>query len=166
MEMTLERAKAFLVAHQPMAADVALSKEELGELDAVRRFLVQHPHDEALGLLLGTFGEGSGFGVYQLIEEAAAAHEPAVVVSILADKLRNGLRSVRYWCALISANYPNDDLVPPLAAMLTGDDVELRSAVVTALSAMNSTAARAALQAWLPLETDDDLREVIEESIT
>jgi len=164
MEMTMERALEFLRMHQPMPADDAVSKAELEELDLVRRFLTKHPNQEAVGLLLGVFGDGDGFGVYQLIEGAVAAHDSAVVVPALASKLEHGPRSVRYWCALISANHPDERLVPSLAASLRPEDCDLRYAAVTALEAIGSDAARAALRGWLPKETDDELREVIEEA--
>src|SRR5512145_3218421 len=107
MEMTIESALAFLRRHQPMAADASLDKADLEELDRVRRFLKTHPNEEAVGLLLGVFGNGSGFGVYQLIEDTVAAHDRAIVVKSLLERLTDGPRSVRYWCALVSANFPD-----------------------------------------------------------
>src|SRR5512138_3286844 len=103
--MTIERALTFLRSHQPMAADTSLDQADLEELDRVRRFLKTNPNEEAVGLLLGVFGDGSGFGVYQLIEDTVAAHDHSVVVRSLIERLTDGTRSVRYWCAQISANF-------------------------------------------------------------
>jgi hypothetical protein len=162
MEMTMAKALAFLRGHQPLPGDDAVSNAELEELDLIRRFLKDHPNDEALELLLGVFGEGSGFGVYQLIEEAVAAHEHAAVVAALEKRLVGGSRSVRYWCAQIAVNHPDERLIVALSAALALDDDDLRWAAVTALEAIDTQTARNVLRSWLPMERDVELRELIE----
>ena len=163
MEMTRIRAIEFLRRHQPMGSDDVLGQTELDELDRVRRFFSSHPDNEGVELLLGVFGAGDGFGVYQHIEDAVAAHDPATVIPVLKSKLENGPRSVRYWCAQIAANYSDERLVPPLVMALTPRDYDLRYAAVTALESVGSAEALAALRHWLPHEDDEELREVIEE---
>lgn len=161
--MTLSHALEFLGSHQPLPSDAQLSRTELDELESVVRFLARHPDKVALDLLLGIFGDGSGFGVYQLVEDAVAAHEPNLVAEVLESKLASGPRSVRYWCAQIAAGYRDERLVAPLASNLIASDYDLRYAVVTALEAIGGNAARAALQGWLPHETENELADVIRE---
>jgi hypothetical protein len=164
MEMTIHHVRSFLQCHQPMPPDSAVMPADIEELDRVRRFLTEQPNDEALELLLGVFGEGSGFGIYQLIENAVAAHDRGVVVTALARKLERGPRSVRYWCAQIAATYPDDRLIEPLSIGLAPGDHDLRWATVTALAAINAKPAKDILQRWLPQETDAELRSIIEEA--
>jgi HEAT repeat protein len=163
MEMTRDRAIEFLRRRQPLRADEFLEKAEIETLDLVRRHLKNHPDEEALGLLLGVFGDGDGFGTYQLIEDAVSAHEPRVVVPALKRWLETGPRSVQYWCAQIATGYHDERLVRPLATLLRRDDYDLRYAAVTALEANESPAALEALRTWRPDETDDELIRVIDE---
>jgi hypothetical protein len=60
MDMSTSRALEFLRQHQPLPADDALERRDIEELDAVWRYLMKCPAVEALDLLLGVFGEGSG----------------------------------------------------------------------------------------------------------
>jgi hypothetical protein len=163
MEMTADKALEFLRAHQPLPADTNVSRDQLDELDAVRRFLMEHPTDDAVPLLLGVFGDGSGFGVYQLIDDAVSVHDSTVVIPALVDKLRVGPRSVRYWNAVISANHPDVRLIPGLAAALTPEDDDLRCAAVTGLEAIGTEETREILRTWLPNEMNEELRGAIEE---
>lgn len=161
MEMTKSRALAFLRKHQPLPADEVVSGSDLDELDCVRQFLMEHPDEEALPLLLGVFGDGSGFGVYQLIESAVAVYPVATVVAALKENLGLGTRSVRYWCAQLATSFPDEGLVPSLEKALETTERDTRYAAIVALEAIGSDAALSALRRWLPVERDQELRAVI-----
>jgi hypothetical protein len=163
--MSRKRAVEFLRQHQPLPADHALEQEHLDELDAVRCYLIKCPALEALELLLGVFGEGSGFGVYQLIEDAVAAYEPADVVPALCRSLESGPRSARSWCAQIACGhrYRDDRLVDPLGGNLTSGDEDVRYFVITALEFIGTPRAKATLRNWLPQERDEELQGRIRE---
>jgi hypothetical protein len=165
MEMSASRAVGFLRKHQPLPPDKALQRGDIEELDAVRKYLMKDPVGEALELLLGVFGDGSGFGVYQLMEDTIAAYAPADVVPVLGRKLESGGRSVRYWCTRIASRYPNDSLVDPLASNLTPEDHDLRDATIAALENIGTPRARSVLRTWLPHETDKELREIIQAAL-
>jgi hypothetical protein len=165
MDMSTSRALEFLRKHQPLPADDALERRDIEELDAVRRYLMKSPVVEALDLLLGVFGEGSGFGVYQHIEDAVAAYDRADVVPALCKKLESGGRSVRYWCAQIASGYGDDRLVDPLRVNLAPNDYDLRYAAITALENIGTARAKATLRSWLPNETVEELRGVIREAL-
>jgi hypothetical protein len=140
--MTRDAAINFLATHQPMPDEADLTEALIAELDEVRKYLRIHPDDAAVPLLLGIFGDGSGYGVDQLMGEAVAAHSPGVVVPALAKCLASGTPACRLWCAQIATRVPDERLVAPLAAVLS---------------------ARLALQNRLSIEPEADVRELIEE---
>lgn len=165
MELSHERALEFLRRNQPMAADSDLSRSDVEELDSVRRYLRENPHPEALDPLLGVFGNGSGFGVYQHIEDTVAAYDRSAVVPLLRKKIDAGCRSVRYWCTQIAMGYPDERLIDALARNLDPDDYDLRFVSIAALDRIGTESAQAVLASWLPYETDEELREILVEAV-
>jgi hypothetical protein len=93
----------FLHEDQPLPADAGLTEEQIQTFDAVRRFFLQHPDKEAVPLLVNAFGEGSGFGIYQLVEDTLAQHDHEDVFAALDKAL--GARGVRYWAGQIAVRF-------------------------------------------------------------
>jgi hypothetical protein len=108
--MTTDEALAFLAIHQPMPPDTGLSEELVTRYDEVRRHLAEHPDPRAPGLLLGSFGDGSGFGVYQLVADVLRLHDRDAVVDALGEALRSDVPSVRAWALDVALEYPDDRL--------------------------------------------------------
>jgi len=69
--MTTSEALSFLQAHQPMPDDDALNAhpEILQKYEEVRKYFVENPDPRCIELFLNSFGERSGFGIYQLVDE-------------------------------------------------------------------------------------------------
>jgi HEAT repeat protein len=131
----MNRAEAIqiLQRHQPLPPDTSLSEEVITDFDAARRYFVAHPDPDAVPLFLNAFGDGSGFGVYQLVEDAIRPLPPATVLPHLIDALQSSRPSKRYWAAQIAVNFPDPALIPVLAPLLFSADSDFRAAAATAL---------------------------------
>lgn len=156
--MTRQEAIEFLKQHQPLPADENLSREVIDTYDEVRKYFVANPDSEAVPLLLNSFGQGSGFGVYQLVEDVLAKLPKEAVIPHLARGLGSHQHGVRYWNAQIAARCPDPRLVPHLANLLQEPDHDLRFAVVTALEQIADDSALDVLRGALESETDEELR--------
>lgn len=99
--------------------------------------------------------------MYQLVEDVLAQHPPGRVVPHLLAALTSGNRNSRYWAAEMSANFPADDLVGPLRALLEQDDEDLQSAAVIALGQVKTPEAASALQVALENASSDHIRDLI-----
>lgn len=66
--MTTDEALQFLSNHQPMPSDKDLTEELINQYDSVRCYFISHPDDRAINLFLRSYGDGDGWGVYQLVE--------------------------------------------------------------------------------------------------
>lgn len=69
MNMTKKEALAFLALNQPMPNDYDITQELINKYNNVRLYFSANPAEEAIPLFLQSFGEGDGFGVYQLVED-------------------------------------------------------------------------------------------------
>jgi hypothetical protein len=168
--MTTEQALEFLRQHQPLASTGTVDEAVLGLFDEVRQFFLDHPDARCVPLLLNSFGEGDGHGIYQLVEDTIARFPASVVVPALRSSLRNTSGSVRYWSAQIAANFPVTDLAKPLIDLLHSGSVDERIAAVTALEAIGGeevgAALRLALDSGAPDEVKNFIREVLREMQT
>lgn len=159
--MTPQEAEAFLTEHQPLPPDAELSEGLIERFDEVRQYLLLTPNDRAVPLLLNAFGDGSGFGVYQLVEDVLSMIPKERVVPHIARALSSPHRGVRYWNAQIAARFPDAVLVPPLSDLARDSDFDLRYAAITALEQILSGDATAALSATLRDETDPELQALL-----
>ncbi len=64
--MTNEEALRFLWANQPLPPDEQLG-DRIRVFDEVRKFFRENYEPACLEPLLNAFGDGSGFGVYQVV---------------------------------------------------------------------------------------------------
>lgn len=155
--MTVEQGLAFLKAHQPMPDDTALSEELVRAYDEVRRLFIDHPDARCIPLFLTSFGEGDGFGVYQLVEDVLRHFSLDTVVPHLRKGLTHLRRSIRYWNADIAANFPTSELIEPLAPLLMEDDEDMRSTAAIALGQIKDARAEGLLRNALANEKKPQL---------
>lgn len=160
--MTEDDALRFLEQHQPLPADSDLKQSVIEEFDRVRRFFAENPAPSCVRFLLHVFGDGDGFGVYQLVEDTLLQQDRGQVIRDLRNALQSERRSVRYWCAQIAASFSDEDLVAPLAALLDEEDFDLKYAALTALEQAATPAAKAVILAFSKREREDELREMAE----
>jgi hypothetical protein len=109
--------------HRPMPTDADWT-EECELLDEVRGYLTEYPSEEAFPLLLKVFGDGSGYGVHQLIERAVVEHPPSTVVPLLVTTHTTGTQSIKYWNAQIAENFPSRELIAPLTELCDSSSSE------------------------------------------
>ena len=105
---------------------------------------------------LHSFGEGSGFGVYQLVEDTLRVHDDDLV-SKLSASLRSAESSVRYWTAQIAQNYPALSLRDPLIERLRDARPGTRAAAVVALLDLGDPVGEAENGKLAVVETDEEV---------
>ena|SRR3712207_2362699 len=128
------KAVEFLKQYQPLPDDNELSSEIIQQYDEIRQFFIQNPDDEVVPLFLRSYGNGNGFGVYQVVEDVLlACSRERVILEIqrVLEDLQTSV-SVRYWVTqnaehfidkrlknglLISSEFEQDD-VSEIAKMI------------------------------------------------
>jgi len=153
--MNRERALAFLRQHQPMPRDAEISQELIEEYEAVRRYFLGHPDPESIPLLLGSFGDSDGFGVYQVVEDVFVLHSQDQVIPHLIGAVVSDVPSVRYWSTQIAADFPDPRMLVPLGNVLDDPDSDTRAAAVMALMGIDHPDVIPLLRARLDKETDE-----------
>jgi HEAT repeat protein len=124
--MNSEGALDFLRRHQPLPDDDVLDEETIGKFDDVRKYFREHPDPRCVPLLLGSFGDGDGFGVYQIVDDALRRQPREIVIQGLKEALRSEHRSVRYWCAHLSVVFSDERLIQELADLLKEEDFDIK----------------------------------------
>ncbi|WP_255475677.1 hypothetical protein [Pseudocitrobacter sp. 73] len=99
----------FLSLYQPMPDDLDITQELIDQYDDVRQYFIQNPDNDAIPLLMRSFGSGDGLGVYQLIEDVfdKCDYESVIenIVEILTDP--STIKSVRFWVTQQAVNFPD-----------------------------------------------------------
>lgn len=130
MNMNRNEALSFLRDHQPMPDDDDLTQEVIDKYDEVRKFFTANPDKEVISLFLNSYGNGDGWGVYQLVEDVFyKCHRDDVVVEI-KELLENPsiADSVRYWVTQVSAAFSDVKLKKGLAISLKSKNEDIRDA--------------------------------------
>jgi hypothetical protein len=96
--MDLVTAVAFLKQYQPLPDDEALNElpDVMNTYDETRKYFLENPDPVCIRLFLHSFGEGSGYGMYQLIEDVISKFEPELVVPQLVNVLEFGPESTLF----------------------------------------------------------------------
>lgn len=163
--MNTSQALDFLKEHQPLPPDDKLSHQLLNTFDQVRKYFLDNKDKRCIPLLLGSFGDGSGFGTYQLIEDVIIQFSPQEVIPFLNPLLNSKHRGIRYWCAQIACSFPDPVLIESLSKLLNDKDTDCRIMAAIALGRIDSHETIEILQKALLDEKDEDAREAIEESL-
>ena len=130
MNMNRNEALSFLRDHQPMPDDDDLTQEVIDKYDEVRKFFTANPDKEVISLFLNSYGNGDGWGVYQLVEDVFyKCHRDDVVVEI-KEILENPsiADSVRYWVTQVSAAFSDVRLKKGLEISLKSKNEDIRDA--------------------------------------
>jgi hypothetical protein len=133
--MTKDRALKFLSMHQPMPADCDLTQEIIDEYDDVRKFFIEHPDKEAITLFMRSYGDGDGWGVYQLVEDVFFKCNFDDVVLSIQKILEDSLvpKSVRFWVTQHAGAFPDKRLLKGVNISLESDDEDTRDMALMAL---------------------------------
>lgn len=116
--MTKDEAIAFLRKHQPLPSDAEITQEQIDTFDEVRKYFTANPDPECIPLMLNAFGDGSGFGVYQVCDDVFRHFDQSQLTPHLSDALQSPHISVRNWAAEFAVQFGADELVGPLIRYL------------------------------------------------
>jgi hypothetical protein len=119
-------ATAFLEAHQPMPLDSQLTEALATSFDLAVRALAGSTDPRAPSLILNSFGDGDGFGTYQLVDDVLRSLPRDRVIEALRESLRSPHTSVRSWSMDMALDYVDDSLVAPALELLTSGSVDER----------------------------------------
>lgn len=128
--MNRNEALSFLRNHQPMPDDDELTQEVIDKYDEARKLLTADPDKEAISLFLNSYGNGDGWGAYQLVEDVLyKCHRDDVIVEI-KEILENPsiADSVRYWVTQASAAFSDVKLKKGLEISLKSKNEDIRDA--------------------------------------
>ena len=169
--MDREEALRFLRAHQPLPPDATLDEETIQRFDTVRDYFVKNPNVECIPLFLNAFGDGSGFGVYQICDDVLRAYPQSSLTLHLVDALSSPHRGVRYWAAHWTMEFSAPELVTPLVQVLARqEDDDAHYYCLAALQFIweehGTPEALAALQRHAQTETDPDRMELLREALS
>ncbi len=163
--MTHEQAEDFLRRNQPLPADDALTQEQISTFDGIRKFLIESPSPDLVPLMLNAFGNGSGFGVYQVCDTVFRQFTKDQMVPHLAAALASPDWGVRYWASQWAADFPDESLIPVLARVAQDDHADSHYHAIAALEEVwRETGSKQALRAIRDQEgreTDPDVLELI-----
>lgn len=162
--MTRDQAIEFLREHQPMPDDADLDDATAETYDEVREYFEANPDPECVSLFIGSFGDGLGFGVYQLVERTLARHPQDIVISAINNGLQSRFPGVQYWSANLAVAFPDDCFLCPLLANLKSGNPNTKSMALGALASLatnlRSERARNAVLEFFDHETDEDLKSI------
>lgn len=156
----------FLKNNQPMPNDSLLDKKTIQMYDDVRKYFLNNPDIECLPLFLNSFGEYDGYGIYQLVEDVVQMFDHDDVVNCLIESLRSPFNGVKYWCAQISALFPDEKLILPLVALLEDENDDIRVASCTSLSRIDDDRIIDVLKKQINVEKNDVVIDLLREIIS
>lgn len=160
--MNKEFAISFLQKNQPMPDDKSLSQEAIDTYCEVLSYIKENPDNDFIALILNSFGEWDGFGVYQTVEDIIMEFDQKKVINVLKESLQSGYDSVRYWCAQISGLFTNDELIIPLSKIVKDENSDIRiSAYISLSNYYNNEHVKSLLSERLDNEDDLDAKEIL-----
>jgi HEAT repeat protein len=112
----------FLRAHQPMPPDTELTEELITAWDAATNALAASTNPAVPSLILNSFGQGNGFGVYQIVDDVLRSLPRERVIAALRESLGSSVRSVRSWSMEMAMDFVDVSLIPPALQILDGPD--------------------------------------------
>ncbi|PWW11689.1 hypothetical protein [Mangrovibacter plantisponsor] len=138
--MNRNEALSFLRNHQPMPDDCDLTQELIDKYDEVRKFFIANPDKEVISLFLTSYGNGDGWGVYQLVEDVFyKCHFDDVVLEIKKILENPSIAdSVRYWVTQVSAAFSDSKLKKGLEISLNSENEDIRDAAQLSLDMMDN----------------------------
>ena len=163
--MDKKDAIAFLKENQPLPDDGEKLEAIISIFDDVRKYFFDNPDPECIPLFLNCFGQGSGYGVYQLIEDVLSKYNESDVVPHLKNALQSKHPSVRYWCSQIAEQFESEDLIEELINVYEKGDIDAKCASLTALSGIEDEKVISLAKKTLEDETDEVLCEIAEDIV-
>ncbi len=161
--MNRQSAIRFLRNNQPLPGDDDLTEQLISEYDEVRRYFLENKDVDCVPLFLNSFGDGSGFGVYQLVERVIVQFNKNEVLPHIVKALGSEHRGVKRWCVEIAASFPDPGLINSLEKLLLDDDSDTRIMACLSLDAVGGDEVIIILKSALKNEKNEDVLEVLED---
>lgn len=165
IRMTREEAIEFLKKNSPLPRDEELSDELIDQFDEARKFFLHSPDPVSIPLFLNAFGDGSGFGVYQLIEDVLTQFPTDLVTPHLLKSVMSPHCGVKFWSTEMVRSFPSKDLIPALLKNLSDNNSEVRASSATALASIGEKSVVPDLEMALNKEREEYVREDIASAI-
>ena len=159
--MDAETAIRFLKNNQPLPSELDVG-EKIVIYDEIIKFLKVNPIPEALDLLLGSFGDGGGFGVYQMVEDIVLQYKYEDVVQSLKKHLKSSHKSVKYWNCQIASLFPSEELISPLSNLLA-EEFDIKYHCILALHQIKTSNSEKILKDFYEKENSEELKHLISE---
>lgn len=103
--MTVEAHLHALARTQPLPQEPELSAELIDRFEEARLFFELNQDDRCVPLLIGAVNADSGFGVYQMVEDALRNQTRSVVLSEIELALRQGKEHHLAWVIEWAMNF-------------------------------------------------------------
>lgn len=139
MNMTKKDAFDFLFKHQPMPSDKDLTQDIIDNYDRVRLYFIENPDKDAIELFLRSYGDGDGWGVYQVVEDFYYKCQERDVKKTLKKVLEDKTipDSVRYWVTQTAAAFNDDMLRDGLIVSLKSNNSDIKEAAEMAMNLLD-----------------------------
>jgi hypothetical protein len=165
--MTKDEAIKFLEKNQPLPSDDELSQEQINTFDNIRKYLIEEPDPIFIPLMLNAFGDGSGFGVYQVCDDVFRKFSKEQIISHLSLALQSPHWGVRYWASQWAMDFPEESLIPILAKLANDEHQDCHYFAISSLESIwSDTGNKDALKIISDQRnnyTDPELIELIDE---
>lgn len=137
--MTKDEALNFLLRHQPMPSDKDLTQDIINRYDDVRKFFIKNPDRKAIELFLRSFGEGDGWGVYQLVEDFFYQCDDIDVKKAIKKVLEDITipDGIRYWVTQIAVAFSDEILRNGLQISLQSKNIDIKEAADIAINQLD-----------------------------
>lgn len=164
--MDKKTALDFLSKHQPMPPDDKLTEDMMKQYDEVIDYFINNPDTQCIPLLLNSYGDGEGNGLYEQVEQVFYTFTTSEVVPHLIKALKSEHAGVRYWCSQIAMDYSVPEMIEPLKKLLKYDEIdETRQFAAAALEDIQDKRVDEIFECQIKAEQDSELRGEMKEAL-
>ncbi len=165
--MTKDEAIKFLEKNQPLPSDEGLSQDQVNTFAAIRKYIIEEPDPIFIPLMLNAFGNGSGFGVYQVCDDVFRKYPKEQIVPHLSVALQSPHWGVRYWASQWAMNFPDESLIPILEKVANDEHEDCHYFAISSLESIwrvtGSQKALKIIENQRKIYSDPELIELIDE---
>jgi hypothetical protein len=139
--------------------------ELIEQFDEIRRHFLTTNADGALPLLVGALGEGSGFGVYQLLDAVIARCSPDVRMATLLSAVASPRQTLRSWGWEFALPYRDARLVDLAARAIDSEARDEQYFAAAYLADHGSNEILRSIEPGRLQRLDPETRQLIEEAV-
>lgn len=158
--MSIEEVLSFLRKHQPMPDDGAITNALIRKYDEIRVFLLDHYDERVVPLLLGSFGSGMGFGIYQLMDEVVRKYPADIVIPALDKELGKDSPGC-WWCLQMALDFSDRSLAHHFKRLLFSQSRDERFFAAANLEQIYGSDDRDVVEKAFMAESDAEVKEIL-----